>query len=677
MKDTAVANVRNFALLGHTGSGKTTMLDAILHKMGVNDRKGSPADGTSMCDCTDEEKERKISVWAKPFDAIHKSKKGEIYRLVMIDTPGYADFVGQMSAAASVADAAIITVDAASGVEVGTSRAWKYCMKHNLPCAIVISGIDKENVNVSKVIENIQSNWGNKCVPVTLPTSDASKVVHVLENEDAPADMADRLEELKGSLVEFAAETDDTLMEKFFGDAPLTREEIVTGLRGAVNSGSLVPIFTVSSPNEIGVEELVDDVIMLFPSPEDREFKDKDGNVIDSSPSAPFVGKVWRSSNDSFVGHMNFTRVIGGTLKADSEILNVNTNQKERIGKLIMVNGKKNRDVTEAQAGDIVALSKLKATSFDHALCDVGQNITLPPIELPQPVVSYAVYPKSKGDEDKLASGLNRAAEDDPTLTTVRTEATHELILSGMGDIQINVAVENMKKQSKVEVDLRTPKVAYKETITGKGEGHYKHKKQSGGRGQYGEVYLRVEPTDPADEEWFVNAIVGGAIPGGFIPAVVKGLVEGKVKGCMANAPVVGIKVTLYDGSYHDVDSSEIAFKIAGSRALHEALMKAKPVLLEPIMKIKVMIPDQYMGDISGDMNQRRGRILNMGSEDGMQVVEAEVPQAEIFQYSSQLRSITSGRGSFEMTFERYDVVPSNIAQKVVEAAKHEQEEDH
>jgi elongation factor G len=332
--------------------------------------------------------------------------------------------------------------------------------------------------------------------------------------------------------------------------------------------------------------------------------------------------------------------------------------------------------VEEARAGDIVALAKLKDTHMNDSLCAPGSSIRFEPIECPRPVVAYAVYPKSSGDEDKLANGLHRVAEDDPTISVERNAETHELILSGMGDVQLSVAVEHMKKRSNVDVDLTTPKVAYRETINGKAEGHHKHKKQSGGRGQYGEVYLRVEPKASDDEEWFVDEIVGGAIPSGFLPAVQKGLLDGMTKGALAGYPVRGVKVRVYDGSYHDVDSSEVAFKIAGARALRDAMSKAKPVLLEPVMKIRVYIPEQYLGDITGDLNHKRGRILGMGSEDGMQVLEAEVPQAEIFQYSSQLRSVTGGRGSFELEFARYDVVPSNVAQKIIAEAEKEKEED-
>jgi elongation factor G len=675
MKNTSIANVRNFVFLGHTGSGKTAMIDRILHKLGVNDRIGSTLDGTSMADFTEEEKERQISVWAKPFIASYKSRTGRETELVMLDTPGYADFIGQMLAATRVADAGLIAVDAAGGIEVGTSRVWKRCEKLGLPRAIVVTGLDKDNTDFDATLETIRQVWGDHCVPLTLPAAGGGGVVTVLGEDDKGA-AADRVEEIKGGLIELAAETDDSLIEKYLGGESLTQDELYDGLRGAIRSGGFIPVFAVATPTDVGLDEMLEAVAGLFPSPADRDLRDADGTPLDVSAEAPFAGEVWRTTNDPFVGHMTFVRVWNGTLKADGELFNASRDHGERTGKVYLLNGKKQEAVEEARAGDIVALAKLKDTHMNDSLCAPGSSIRFEPIECPRPVVAYAVYPKSSGDEDKLANGLHRVAEDDPTISVERNAETHELILSGMGDVQLSVAVEHMKKRSNVDVDLTTPKVAYRETINGKAEGHHKHKKQSGGRGQYGEVYLRVEPKASDDEEWFVDEIVGGAIPSGFLPAVQKGLLDGMTKGALAGYPVRGVKVRVYDGSYHDVDSSEVAFKIAGARALRDAMSKAKPVLLEPVMKIRVYIPEQYLGDITGDLNHKRGRILGMGSEDGMQVLEAEVPQAEIFQYSSQLRSVTGGRGSFELEFARYDVVPSNVAQKIIAEAEKEKEED-
>lgn len=677
MKDMPVADVRNFVLLGHTGSGKTSIADAILYKLGVNDRLGSPADGTSMADWSDEEKARKISVWAKPLDATFKSAAGRKIRMVMTDTPGYMDFYGQVVAATAVADAGLLVVDAASGIQIGTNRSWRRCETLQLPRGIAITGIDKENTDFDATVKSIQEVWGMRCLPVVVPTKDKKGVVDVLGAGAPPADLKDEAETLKAALIEAAAETDDKLIEKYLGGEALTADEIAKGLRGAVAQGKLVPIFAVMPRQETGIVELLESITRLFPSPADREVKDVEGQAVDTSAQAPFSGLVWRALNDPFVGQLLFVRVSSGTLKAEGEIFNATKGQKERIGVVYTVNGKKQESVPEAHAGDIVALAKLKATGINDSLCAMGKSIKLAPVVFPNPTTSYAVAPKTQGDEDKIGTGLHRIADEDPTIRVERNTETKELIIFGMGDVHLDVALGRMKQRSNVDVVLNTPKIAYKETVTALGEGHYKHKKQSGGRGQYGEVYLRVEPRKASEPDWFVDGLVGTAIPRNFLPAIEKGLVEGMTKGALAGYPVVGTKVTVYDGSSHDVDSSEIAFKIAAARAFADGMSKARAVLLEPIMKVKIMIPDQYMGDITGDLNHKRGRILGMGAEDGMQVITAEVPQAETFRYASELRSITGGRGSFETEFSRYDVVPSNVAQKLIaEAQKHKQEEE-
>jgi elongation factor G len=650
-------------------------VDAILYKLGINDRHGSTDDGTSMADWNDEEKERKISIWAKPFDVIYE-KNGRKTNMVFIDTPGYVDFFGQVIAASASSDTVLLTVDASSGIQVGTNRAWRRAETLQRPRGIVITGIDKDNTDFQATLESIQGIWGaTRCVPVVIPTSDKKGVIDILAAKDVPADMADKVSELKTALVENAAETDDALLEKYLGGEDLSPEEISKGLEGAVAAGTLIPVFATCAKQEVGITELLDGLVNLFPSPIEHEVKTENGEIVDPSRDAPFIGQVWRSITDPFVGQLTFVRVFGGTFSADSEVHNANTGQKERIGTLYCIQGKKQEKVTQAAAGDIVAVAKLKNTNLNDTLCSMGTDRKMPPIQFPNTVMSYSVQAKTQGDEDKLGVGLTRICDEDPTLNFGRNDETHEQILSGMGDVHLDIAVKRLKQRNNVDVVLSTPKVAYKETVTGKGEGHYKHKKQSGGRGQYGDVYLRVWARDPDDEEWFVNSIFGGAIPSGFIPAIEKGLHEGMAKGAVAGAPVINVKVEVYDGSYHDVDSSEIAFKIAGARAFREAMMAAKPVLLEPIMTVKVMIPDQFMGDITGDLNHRRGRILGFATEDGMQVITADVPQAEMFQYSSQIRSITGGQGSFEMEFSRYETVPANVAQKIVAAAEKEKEE--
>jgi elongation factor G len=644
MKDIAAGDIRNFALLGHTGSGKTTLADAILFKLGINDRLGSTADGSSMADWTEEEKERKISMSAKPFSGVFKSPGGRKYGLVMLDTPGYADFYGQVVAATSVADTGVMVVDAAGGIQVGTNKAWRRCEILGLPRAVVITGLDREGADFDAAVKAVQSVWGARCLPVTIPAKGLKGVTDVLVAANLPAE----LEAAKSALIEAAAETDDKLIEKYLGGEALTADEIASGLRGAVATGKLIPIFAVVAKSDVGVTELLDSIGRLFPSPVERAVKDAAGNAVDTAASAPLI------------------RVFAGTLKGEGELYNATKEQKERIGVLYTLNGKKQEPITEATAGEIIALAKLKVTTLNDSLCAPGKPVKFKPIHFPNPTAAYAVAPKTQGDDDKLGTGLHRAAEEDPTIKVDRNAETKELILWGMGDMHLDVTLARMKKRSNVDIVLNTPKVPYRETVTTLGEGHYKHKKQTGGRGQYGEVYLRVHPMKSGETEWFEDGLVGTNVPRNFLPAIQKGLVEGMTRGAIAGYPVVNTKVEIYDGSSHEVDSSEIAFKIASARAFSDGMSKARPVLLEPIMTVKIMVPDQYMGDITGDMNHRRGRILGIGVEDGMQVITAEVPQSEMFRYSSELRSITGGRGSFEMEFNRYDIVPSNVAQKIV-----------
>lgn len=675
MKDIPVANTRNIVLVGHTGSGKTTLLDAILFKLGLSDRLGSPAAGTSVVDWTDEEKERKISAWAKPFTATYTAKDGQKVNFVFVDTPGYADFYGQVVAATAVADAALVVIDAAAGIQVGTTRVWRRLEALGLPRGIVITGLDKENADFDSTLARIQEVWGRKCVAIEIPTHDRHAIIDIIE-DTIPEELSAEAEKAKSVLEEDAAEENDALLEKYLSGEHLTHDELVGGLRVAIGRGHLVPVFEVEPLQGIGVGQLLEELYHLFPSPVDHIVNDAEGKPVDARPEAPLAAQVWRTINDPYVGQMSFLRIYGGTLKADTEIYNVTKGQKERIGFVHVVNGRKDISVSEAQAGDLVALPKLKVTTMNDTLAAAGRTAGFAPIAFPNPVMAVAVAPKTSGDDDKIGVGLHRLAEEDPTLKVERNVETKELILAGMGDIHLDVAVTRMKKRSNVDVVLSTPKVPYKETITTRAEGHYKHKKQSGGRGQYGEVYLRVSPMPAGDTEWFEDALVGTNVPRNFLPAIQKGILEGMGRGVLAGAPVTNTKVSIYDGSHHEVDSSEIAFKIAAARAFTDGMNKAKPVLLEPIMNMKIIIPDRYMGDVTGDLNHKRGRILGIGSEDGMQVIEAEMPQAEMFRYSSELRSITHGQGTFEAGFARYDTVPSHVAQKVIaEAQKNRKEE--
>jgi len=658
MKNVPIDNVRNFALMGHTGSGKTSLVDSILFKLGQVDRVGSPENGTSVADWTDEEKAHEITIWAKPFDGVYTAASRKIRRLVMIDTPGFADFIGQMIAAAEITDAGLITVDASSGIQVGSQRAWKACEKRNLPRGIAITCLDKDDTDFDNTLLEIKERWGeDRCIPMVLPTSDG-KAVDILNTptDQIPEELKARVKGIKDHLIELAAETDDSLMEKYFEGEELTADEFSEGLRKSVHDAHLIPVFATSVKTDMGVKETMDSISRLFPSPHDYPVSCAEGNEISAEEDQPFSGQVWRCFNDAFIGQLTFVRIYSGVLKPGMEIYNPTKNQKEKVSTILYVDGKKTTEATEAKAGDIVALTKLKHTFLNDSLCAPGATIQFEKIVFPSPVTAFAVEPKKKADADKIGMALHRATEEDPSTKLDHNTETHTL--------------EHIKNRSNVEMNHHTPKVSYRETITGSGEGHYKHKKQSGGRGQYGECYIRIRPKAPTEDAWFLNKIVGGAIPGGFITACEKGFVEGLEKGPLVGAEVINVQVELYDGSYHDVDSSEVAFKIAGSRALHLAIEKSSPVLLEPIMTIKVIVPDQFMGDISGLLNTKRGRILGMGLEDGLQAISADVPQVETFKLCSELRSITSGQGSFEMEFSRYEQVPSHLISKITEAAK-------
>ncbi|MEI6808819.1 MAG: elongation factor G [bacterium] len=677
MKNVDVSAVRTFAIMGHTGTGKTSLIDAILFKLGVTDRLGSVSTGSSMADYTDAEKHRKITLQAKPFSVMYKTKAGRQCQLVFCDTPGYMDFYGQVVAASSVCESVLVTIDANSGIQLGTKKAWARIQELGLPCAVVVTGLDRENADFDVVVEKIQAAWGKKCVPVTFPLPEGKGDVDVLAGTDVPADQMPTVEADRGALAELAAETDDALLEKYLGGGTLSQEELTNGVRKAIAACHLVPVFACVPVKDVGVTELLEGIVRLMPSPLDRKSKDADGKEIDPSPKAPLAGFVWRTVSDPHVGQLVFVRICGGTLTADSEVLNATKGEKERIVALLSMTGKTQTVVESATAGDIVALAKLKHTKLNDALCAPGHKVAFKPLVFPNPVTSFAVRAKSRSDEDKISVALARVVEDDPTLKVRHDTETHEVLLSGMGDVHIDVAVENMKNRSNVEVLLDTPKVPYRETVTGTGDGHYKHKKQSGGRGQYGEVYLRVLHRKEGDDEWFANDIFGGAIPTNFIPAVQNGLVEALVKGPLAGYPVTNVKVSVYDGTFHDVDSSEIAFKIAASRAFRDGMTKAKPVLLEPIMKVRITVPDSCMGDVTGDMSHKRGRMLGMEQESGHQIIIAEMPQAELFKYAAELRSMTAGQGTFETSFSRYDVVPASIAQKIIAAAvKHVEKDD-
>lgn len=665
------SKIRTVAVVGHASSGKTSLVDGVLFISKTVSAHGRVANGTSAADNLPDEIERKITIHAKPLYC-----QWQGFQVLLLDTPGFADFYGDTMAAIRAADAAIIVVDGHGGIEVGTRRIWRLLDRMQKPRLVFVSKLDKENADFFRCVEHIRSAFGKNCIPFELPVgteANFTKVINLRTTPEAevPAELKDAYASAHESLEEAAAEQDDKLLEEYLGGQRLTVEEITNGTHVGVARGAVVPIYCGCAEKEIGLRNLLDGVTALLPSPADRgPVLTKDGAKIEPKATDPFGGFVFKATVDPYAGHLAYVRVVSGRLKPDMDVVNATRGGKERIPQLLRIQGKTQQIVSEAGPGEIVALAKLKDTHINNTLCDPSRPVQFPPIEFPRPVMSYAVHPHTAKDEEKISTALHRLLEEDPTFHMERNPNTKELIISGMGDQHLAVVVDNLKKRLGVNVDLSTPKVDYKETITGRGDGHYKHKKQSGGHGQYGEAYVKIEPQERGKGFEFTSEVVGGAIPRNFIPAVEKGCVEGMQAGVVAGYPVVDVRAIVYDGSYHDVDSNEISFKIAGLHAFKEAMQKARPVLLEPVMNVSVFVPDQFMGDITGDLNHRRGRIMGVEPADGMQCIKAQVPQAELFKYASELRSMTGGRASFEMEFSHYEQVPQQVAQKVIAEAQ-------
>ena len=665
------SKIRAVAVVGHASSGKTSLIDGLLFISKAVSTHGRVANGTSAADTLPDELERKITIHTKPLYA-----QWQGHQVLLLDTPGFADFHGETMAAMRAADAAIMVIDGVGGVEVGTRRIWRLLDQMQKPRLIFVSKLDKDNTDFFRCVEQIRAAFGKNCIPFELPVGTQSGFTKVInlrttpENE-VPAELKEAYGSAHESLVEAAAEQDDKLLEKYLGGEGLTVEEITSGTHVGVARGAIVPIYCGAAEKEIGLRNLFDGVTALLPSPADRgPVMTKDGGKVEPKATDPFSGFVFKVTVDPYAGHLAYIRVVSGTLRADMDVVNVTRGVKERVPQLLRLQGKAQTILAEAGPGEIVALVKLKDTHINNTLCEPSRPVQFPPVEFPKPVMSYAVHPHTTKDEEKISIALHRLVEEDPTFHMERNPNTKELVISGMGDQHLAVVVDNLKKRLGVNVDLSTPKVDYKETITGRGDGHYKHKKQSGGHGQYGEAYVKIEPQERAKGFEFASEVVGGAIPRNFIPAVEKGCVEGMQAGVVAGYPVVDVRAIVYDGSYHDVDSNEISFKIAGLHAFKEAMQKARPVLLEPIMNVAVFVPDQYMGDITGDLNHRRGRIMGVEPADGLQCIKAQVPQSELFKYASELRSMTGGRASFEMEFSHYEQVPQHVAQKVVAEAQ-------
>jgi elongation factor G len=692
MKDYTVEKIRNVCLMAHGGAGKTTLAEAMLFNTGVLDRFGKVVDGTTTTDYDPEEVRRKISISTAIAPCEWKDCK-----LNMIDTPGYFDFVGEVKQGIRVADSALILVSGKSGVAVGTEKSWAYAREQNIPKMFFVNKMDEENADFFKVYEQLISTFGKGVIAFEIPFIDNGRfagfvdVLNIkakkfdkdkLVDTAVPAGLSDRISKIHDALYEVIAETDEALMEKFFAGEEFTEEEIHKGLRVGISDGSIVPVFCGSATNNLGVPALMDAIIEYMPSPADKPVakakKPGTGDAVELKTTAegPVSALVFKTVADPFVGKISMFRVYSGTLKSDSVLLNTTTEKTEKIAQVYMIRGKKQLPVDKLVAGDIGAVAKLQHTNTNDTLCDPGKPIELDKIVFPEPSLSLAIEPKAKGDEEKISSGLHKLQDEDPTFKMHINAETHQTLISGVGEQHLDVICSKLKAKFGVSVNLINPKVPYRETINKKVKVEGKHKKQSGGHGQYGHVWIEFEPGDQ-EGLVFEEKIFGGSVPKQYHPAVDKGLHESVVKGILAGYPVVYLKATLVDGSYHDVDSSEMAFKIAAHLAYKKGLPAASPVLLEPIARVEVYVPDHYMGDIIGDLNKRRGRILGMNPQDsGIQQVVAEVPQAEMFKYATDLRSMTQGRGNFKLWFERYEEAPPMIAQKVIEEAKKHMTED-
>lgn len=651
MKGYTSETIRNVALVGHGGCGKTTFLESALLATGVIDRLGKVEDGNTVSDYDKMEVEKGFSINTSIVPVEWKNSK-----INFIDTPGYFDFIGEVNAALRASEAAVILVDAGAGIQVGTEHAWKSCERYKMPRFIVINKRDKDEFDFYKTFDELKAKFGDTLIPFSWPLS------------------AEIDEELKEAI----AMTDDALMEKYFNGDDFSDEEIKKGLVKGISEGGIVPVCSSAFSLGHGIEGLLDLLVTYVPTPLQhgpyQGFNDKNEPVermcvVDASPSA----FVFKTIVDPFVGKISVMKVVTGKLTSGMEILNDRTGKTEKLGKLFFLRGKEQQELNYAEAGDIVAVAKLQNTLSGDTLCDKNDVIRYLPLDFPSPSLYVAIEAAEQKDEDKVFSGLSRLREEDPSFVVERNNETHQTLLGGQGEMQLNIIMAKLKDRFGVSVKTIPQKIAYRETIKGNSDVQGKHKKQSGGAGQYGDVHIRFSPSQ--EEFEFTESLFGGSIPKNYVPAVEKGLIESMEKGPLAGCKVVNVKADLYDGSYHDVDSNEMAFKIAASLAFKKGIKEAKPVLLEPVMHLDIFVPDDYMGDVMGDMNKRRGKILGMEPQpDGTQKLMAEAPQAELFDYAITLRSMTQARGTFSMKFERYEEVPAQIAQKIIDAYNSEEE---
>jgi len=685
---------RNIVLIGHPGSGKTTLLEAILFHLGVIPRMGRTEDGNTFSDYTDEEKQRQTTIYTT-LSRLEYEGCG----VNLMDAPGYPDFIGEVQAAIRVADAAIAIVNAAAGLEVEVEKWWRLADRYDIPVMMFVNKMDKERADFGKTVEQAAAVMKTNCIPITMPVgSEAtfSGVVDLREMKNltfdargkvksagaVPEELEGQAEEYREKLLDAAAEQDESVMEKYLEGQALSPKELAEGLRAAFAERSIVPVFCGCADKCIGIPPLLDAIGDYAPSPARHPTVEavrpgsEGKQILEANDDGPFVSLVFRTSIDPFSGKLSFFRVYSGVLTPDQGVYNVARRKHEKVGHILEVSGKTHKQVSKAMPGDICALAKLDSTFTGDTLAAPGTDILIPATDYPQPTIQMALVPETRQDEEKMGSILGRITEADPTLSIIRNNETRESVIYGMGEQHIDVALDKMKRQYQISVGLRLPKVAYKETVTVAGEGSYRHKKQTGGHGQFGEVHLRVRPLPRGEGFQFVDSIVGGVIPNKFIPSVEKGVRERMSRGILAGYPVEDVEVELFFGKDHPVDSSDMAFKIAGSMAFQRVAQDCKPILLEPIMNVEVRVPEEIMGDVISDLNTKRGRIMGMDSQDGSQVIRAQVPLGEMFRYSVDLRSISRSRGSFRMEFSHYEPVPRELADKVIAASKREEEEE-
>ena len=692
MKNYNAKRIRNLALVGHSGSGKTSLMEAMLYKAGAIKKLGSVDSGNTVSDFDTEEISRKASISLSTAALEWNDTK-----INLLDTPGYFDFEGQVQSALKASEAALFVLDAQAGIEVGTEKYWKYCENIGLPRIIFVNKIDKEDINFNEIVANLHTQFGKKVTPLVLTLGDGAHpgagkdfkgLIDVMTKEAytyngfgrdkklVPEIRQLEVEEVYNQLAEIVALTDDSLMEKFFEGVNFTTEEFSRGITNAMISGNVVPLLVGSASEGYGVDELLDIISYYMPSPAHPQahsgFRAEEGENRPVDENEPFSAYVFKTYIDPFVGKISLFKVLSGKITKDQNIYNVTKSEEEKFAGLFRLEGKKQVEVNEVVAGDIGAVTKLEETTTGDTIAAKNDSIKYKELKQPQASLSYAIVAKTKKDEDKIGHALQRIREEDTSFTFDRNQETKQLLISGVGNVQLQVVIDKLKNKYNVEIDTIPLRIPYRETITAKSEVQGKHKKQSGGAGQYGDVYIRFEPIEEGFE--FAEEVFGGAVPKNYFPAVEKGLEESMEKGVLAGYPVVGIKATLYDGSYHAVDSNEMAFKLAAGIAFKEGMQKSKPVLLEPIMSVEITIPEDYLGDVMGDINKKRGRILGMDpQEDGTQILSAEAPYAELSEYAIDLRSMTQGRGSFTIEFARYEQVPKEQADKIIADSKKEE----